>query len=249
MTIDWTEPCQWEKENILPQDTVNPWRSTPDEPTSSIAVSLKQLPLLVCAHHSTLGNWNALTFQSQILPHHLHVWHNHNTVRFFDITTNRKVTFFSLPARWAKADEQIVINKQINKMCGTFEGSKLFVACQVCKCHKSRFMGCFRGTLFDLDSLNHSRFPLHIPSLFLLPVMDYWNRKITSEKRAQQLNQNVRFVLTAVCGETGSRVSIICIRYGRVLHERLCHPLAIYPPIWMGLIFNCRPSTTDMEQI
>ncbi len=225
------------------------WCSTPDKPTLSIAVSLKRLALLVCAHHSTLGKWSALTFQSQKLPHHRHVWHYHNTVWFLAVATNRKVTFFSLPARWAKPDEQIVVNKQINKTCETFEGSKLLVVSQVCKCHKSRFMGCFRRTLFDLDSLNHSRFPLHLPSLFQLPVMDYWNRKITSEKRAQELNQNVRFVLTAVCGETGSRVSIICIRCGRALHERLCHPLAIYPPIWMGLIFNRRPIATDMEQI
>lgn len=226
-----------------------PWRSTPDEPTSSIAVSLKQLPplyVLTTAHWATGVHW---LFNLQNLPHHLHVWHYHNTSRFLAITTNGKVTFFSLPARWAKPYEQTVINTQINKMCETFEGSTLFVACQVCKCHKSRFMGCFRRTLFDLDSLNHSRFPLHLPSLFLLPVMDYWNRKITSEKRAQELNQNVRFVLTAVCGETGSRVSIICIRCGRALHERLCHPLAIYPPIWMGLIFNSRHSATDMEQI
>ena len=87
----------------------------------------------------------------------------------------------------------------------------------------------FWGHYLSLTVLIIHAFP-SVSFLSPLPVMDYWNRKITSGKRAQERYQNVRFVLTAVCSETGSRASIICIWCARAVHERLCHPSAIYPP-------------------
>lgn len=63
----------------------------------------------------------------------------------------------------------------------------------------------FLNTLFQLDSINHSCFLLSFFYLQWIIEMENNNGK------GYKQYQNVKFVLTVVCAQTGSRASIICI--------------------------------------
>lgn len=98
------------------------------------------------------------------------------------------------------------------------------------KCHKTWFIVCLLSALFEFDNLNHSHFPHTPPPPFFFlstAFMDYWNIKISGRRAPGAVSKCQVCTYSLVLLDRVKGFNYLCT-YSLPLHERLCHPLAVY---------------------